>query len=144
MISDFIEVNGLSARVISFPSDANFFYAAKQVHLSESACVKAIVFADEKMNFYAVISSIGEEIGVSDAIELFGASLSEPTEEDVANLTGFEKIFFPPIAVFGMKISFHSSADKKKTLFFRISPREYLIISKEELLESAKLSAELI
>ena len=144
MILDFIEVNGLKARIISFPSDTSFSHAAKTTHLSDGACAKAVVFVDGKMDFYAVIASIGTSVGVGSAKKLFGVSLSEPSEGDVLSLTGFEKNYFPPLAVFGLKIVFHSSSDEKKTLLFCLSPREYLIISKEELLESSKLSEELI
>lgn len=144
MIKDFIEANALGARVLSFPSDSSIIHALHVAHLPEHAAAKAVPFVDKKMNFCVVIAGIDESIVAVDASVLFGVVLCEVDDNEVFTLTGFEKKHFPPIAVFGTRIAFHSSISKQKVLLFCLNPREYLLISKEDILHAAEINESLI
>lgn len=144
MISDFIEANNLGARVLSFPSDCSLAHALKAAHLSENSAAKAVPFVDEKMDFFVVIAAESEAVLVVDAEELFGVPLEVAVDNEVLKITGFERKFFPPIGVFGVKVAFHNSILKQKTLLFCLSPREYLIISKGDIEKSVEINDPLI
>lgn len=144
MLSDFIEANGINARVLKYPSDASVENVLKDAHLSKSAAAIAVPFVDDKMDFFVVIASREKIIPISDAESYFGVPLSLPLADDVLNMTGFEAKHFPPVAVFGAKVAFDSSVSKQATLLFELSPREYLVIPKKEIEKAQELIEDLI
>ncbi len=144
MIRDFIEANGLGARVITFDSDTGFESALRKASLSGSCAAKTNVFSDERKFFLIVISSFGEKVSLGEAADLVKGKVFEIGEKEVLLRSGFEKKYFPPVGVFGSKIFFHPSVAQRKTLVFCLNLREYLVISKEDIIKSADASDSLI
>ncbi|MCX6803262.1 MAG: hypothetical protein NTY48_01685 [Candidatus Diapherotrites archaeon] len=144
MINDFIEVNKLNARVIEYPSDSTIEHALHDAHLSIHAAAKAIPFFNEKTDLFVIVIPFDEKISTKEASKLFKETLTQASETKVLNLTGFEKDYLPPIAVFGAKVLIHKNAKTHGTLIFSLSPREYLVITKEDIEKSAELNEPLI
>jgi len=140
MIADFLEVNKLDGRVLSFNADTPAEKALTSVHLPNNSFARAVPFFDEKYNFFVVIVSSEESITAKEAESLFlGKTLSSATEKKVYNLSGFEKKFFPPVSVYEAKVALHSSIKEKKTLLFQLSHREFLLIKTTDILKASEL-----
>ncbi len=145
MINDFIKANSLDARVMSFASITSFDTAIKQAHVSDFAAVKAIPFFSKKLGVHVLISPVGEEATEDDAMDAFDINgLEKMVDDDVLKLTGFDKKYFPPIGVYGVKVGFHLNLEKQKVFLFCLNPREYIVISRESIIKSVELSEPLI
>jgi len=137
MISEFLEANNLEGKVFSFPSDTSIEKATEEVHLSAESIAKVFLFVDEKMDFFAVIASVGSKISAKEACTLFKKKfLEEPDPEETLKCMGFEKNFFPPVSVFGVRVALHSSVKDRKNLLFALSNREFLFISAKDILKA--------
>ncbi len=145
MISDFIKINSLDARVISFNSDTSFETAIKQAHVSDFAAARAVPFVDKKFDLFVLISPIGVKENAEDAMDAFDLNnLESLGEDDVLKLTGFSKKNFPPIGVYGAKVGFHLDFGKQNVFVFCLNPREYLVISRDSITKACELSEPLI
>jgi hypothetical protein len=145
MINDFIKANSLDARVITFPSVTSFETAIKQAHVSDFAAVKAIPFFSKKQGVFVLVSPVGAKANEDDAMDAFDMTgLEEMVDDDVIKLTGFDKKYFPPIGVYGVKVGFHLDLAKQKVFVFCLNSHEYLVISRESIIKSVELSEPLI
>lgn len=144
MIRDFIDVNSLSARVLTFNSETDFEGALRKANLSKSCAAKTNVFTDERKFFLVVVSSLGEKVSLEEVASLVKTKVFEIEEAEVLLLSGFEKKYFPPMGVFGAKIFFHPSVARRKTLVFRLGLMEYLVISKDDIIKSSELGGSLV
>ena len=140
MIQDFIDSNCLDAKIFKFPSDVSITKALSAAKLNISSYAKASAFVNDKMDFFVVISIANEKVTIADAEELFNKNLDEIDEGEVLKLTGFEKDYFPPISVFGAKVSFTKEVKKQDKLLFELSPREYLVIEVSSIIKGQELS----
>jgi prolyl-tRNA editing enzyme YbaK/EbsC (Cys-tRNA(Pro) deacylase) len=136
MLQDFLEANGLNGKVISFRSDTSIERAAESIHVSKSSFAKAFVFADENLDWCVVIADMNSEISAKEASKLFEKDLDEVSGKDIYRISGVEKEFFPPVGVFGVTTVLDKSVDGKKNLFFKLSPREYLVIDSKDILKA--------
>jgi len=145
MIEDFLEVNELDGRIISFPADTTPAKALEFIHLPSNAYARAIPFFDEKYDFFVVIASAEGSITIKDAEDLFpNKKLTTANEKKVYNFSSFEKQFFPPISVYEAKVALHSSVKEKKTLFFQLSHREFLLIKTSDILKANEIENEVV
>ncbi len=140
MLQDFIDSNALNAQIIKFSSDVSVTKALSVAKLNIFACAKASAFVNDKMDFFVVVFIANEKVTIETAKDLFDVNLQEVDEGEVLKLTGFEKDYFPPISVFGAKVSFTKEAKKQKKLFFELSPREYLAIDVASIIKGQELS----
>ncbi|MFA6268428.1 MAG: YbaK/EbsC family protein [archaeon] len=137
MLADFLEVNNLTGKVISFPSDILVEKAAELNHISKSAIAKAFVFVDEKMNFFSVIAQKDESISVKDAVFLFkNKTLEEVSDKDVYRILGERKEYLSPVGVLGVNVALHDCIKDKKNLFFQIGERDFLFIQTSDILKA--------
>ncbi|MFA5931552.1 MAG: YbaK/EbsC family protein [archaeon] len=140
MIQDFLEVNKLDGKIISFPSDTTIEKAVESTHLSAGSVAKVAVFFDEKMDFFIVIAPKDHVVLVKEANELFKKKTLEVAgEEETKNLSGFEKKFFPPISVFGTTVAMHPILKNKPKLVFALGYREFLVITPKAIMDAAEV-----
>lgn len=140
MIRDFLEVNKLDGKIVSFPSDTTIEKAVESTHLSAGSIAKVAVFFDEKMDFFIVIAPKDHVVSVKEANELFKKNTLEVAgEEETKNMSGFEKKFFPPISVFGASVAMHSLVKNKPNLIFALGYREFLVITPKAIMEAAEI-----
>jgi len=140
MIQDFIDSNKLNAQILKFPSDVSIDKALSQAKLNISSYAKALVFVNEKMDFFVLLANWDEKVGIMDAEDLFDENLEEVDSNEVLKLTGFEKENFPPISIFGAKSVFTKKVKKQKNLVFKLSPRDYLVIDIASIKKAQELS----
>lgn len=144
MIQDFLEVNKLNGKVVTFPSDISIEKVASCCSISSSGIAKSFVFVDDKVDFFVVVALKGEKVSVGEAEKLFNKkNLEIATEKDVYRITSFEERYFPPIGVFGATVALHSSVKGKKNLLFELGARDFLIIESKDIKKANNLGEEL-
>ena len=134
MINDFLEVNKIDGKIISFPSVTSVEKVADFVHLSASSIAKAVPFVDEHMDFFVVVLGMDDSITSKEANLMFKKKDLVPAQDsEVLSLLAIEKTYFPPIAVFGAITLVHSSLKEKKRLLFALSDREFLVVATSDI-----------
>ncbi|HPM85692.1 MAG: hypothetical protein WC122_01060 [archaeon] len=140
MIQDFIKVNSIDAKVVSFQTQITIEKVLALNELTISSFAKAIPFVDDRMDIFVLIKIVSEEGGISLVEDAFDKNLGVVDSKTIEKLTGFKKDYFPPISVLGAKITFSPLAEKQKKLVFALNEREYLIISVKEIKKAQEIS----
>ena len=135
MISEFIVVNKLKARLIPFEDDVgSSFQAAKLVQAPLSRIVKSLVFLDETREPVVLLLRGSDQADMEKVKTLLGIKqLKLANPKQVLEITGYEIGGGPPISIFGIKTicdekvmqesSVFSGGGNSKTLL-EISPGE--------------------
>jgi prolyl-tRNA editing enzyme YbaK/EbsC (Cys-tRNA(Pro) deacylase) len=140
MIQDFIEVNNIDGKIVTFPSVTILEKAATSLHLSSDCMAKSFVFSDDKLDYFIVVAKFDEIVDEKEANKLFNkTNLVSAEAKDVYRLTGFEKRYFPPIAIYGTKTVLADSVKKKNNLLFALNENEFLLISPNGILQANEL-----
>lgn len=143
-IKNFIEVNKINAKIISFKEEVTPEKALALNNLSKSSLARVTPFVDDKMNFFVLIKLVEEETSLSEEIDfvktLSKKNLGEVSSKEVEKLTGFTKKNFPPLAVFGVKTFFTKRALNKPQLLFVLNEKEFLLIPPTEVIKAQEIS----
>jgi len=134
MLVDFLEVNKLDGKIISFPCVTSIEKVADSVHLSQSSIAKAVPFVDDEMDFFVVVIGKEDSITSKEANLLFKKKDLVPAQDkEVLSLLAIEKDYFPPIAVYGATTLVHPSVKEKKRLVFELSEKDFLVIATNDI-----------
>lgn len=121
MIEDFIEANGLKAKILP-RSSSNL--AKCSLFLAGSEPVLVVFPAGKKISLEAVKKELDCE------------SIALLSEKKAFEITGYESNFVPPVSVYGVKVLIDKSLFSMGNLRCRVSETLFLEITAQEILKS--------
>jgi hypothetical protein len=117
MLKDFIKVNKMKAKIISFKRETSIQIAIFETKSSPSCAVKCEFFMDENSNEYLFVHSIESNLDIGKAKEVTGSlELFEKTDVETFELIGYEKPFLSPIGIYGVTICLDKPLTEKKRI----------------------------
>jgi len=128
MLEDFVQVNGLSAKILPYAAKGRLVNC--RLFRAGSENVLAIFFANDK-------------VSTEKLKELLKVESVKPVDIDSAEeITGCNPDFLPPISIYGVKVILDKKASQVEKLRCLISDEKTLEMSPKEVLEANEDSLE--
>jgi len=125
MLDDFIEINGLNARIVNKVATGK--NSAKcELLLRESAADLPLL----------LIYLCKDSVDMKKVGKRFPDKLREPSAKDALYITGYKKEFMPPISIYGVIVLLDKRAAEEETLCFPVDEEKTLVISPDEIKEA--------
>ncbi len=119
MLDDFLAINGLKARILSFDFEVHTAkQASERVKAPLSCVLKTVLFLDDEKNGFLALIPGDQKASATKIARLLGKkNLRLASAEEVFEITGYEAGGLPPISIFGVTTVLDSSFLDSQTVY---------------------------